>query len=256
LNSALRPNPVYQQLHDRLRSTLGDTYCEGDKFLSEREISNKFSVSRATANKALTSLISEGLLEYRRGVGTFVRRDLINYDVRSLVSFTEKAEAAGKKPTTRVLSFAKVSVEDVDTKIVEALDQTGTDRLWKMERLRLANKVPVILENRYVAAEHCPKLTKSQAAGSLYEIFTNKNALVISGADEIIRAVSLKPSEAKLLGVLTKSPAIEVTAVGFLDDSARTALWWERTLYRGDQYEFHSRLGPIQTATPARGKLR
>jgi GntR family transcriptional regulator len=33
-------------------------------------------------------------------------------------------------------------------------------------------------------------------------------------------------------------------------------LWWERTLYRGDQYEFHSRLGPIQSATPARGQFR
>jgi hypothetical protein len=33
-------------------------------------------------------------------------------------------------------------------------------------------------------------------------------------------------------------------------------LWWERTLYRGDQYEFHSRLGPIQSAAPARGMFR
>ena len=256
MNTPMQKHPVYQQLNDQLRVALGDEYCEGDKFLSEREISSKFSVSRATANKALTSLISEGLLEYRRGIGTFVRGDLINYDVRSLVSFTEKAAAAGKKPTTRVLSFAKVLAKNIDSKVIESLGQSPDGKLWQMERLRLADKVPVILEHRYVVAEHCPKLTKSQAAGSLYEIFTDKNALEISGADEIIRAVALKPAEAKQLGVPSKSPAIEVTAVGFLDDSARTALWWERTLYRGDQYEFHSRLGPIQTATPARGKLR
>lgn len=256
MDTALQRNPIYQQLNDRLRAALGGEFRQGDKFLSEREISDKFSVSRATANKALASLVSEGLLEFRRGIGTFVRRDLINYDVRSLVSFTEKAKAADKKPTTKVLSLVKVSANDVDAKIIESLDQSLDNKLWEMRRLRLADKVPVILEHRFIAVEHCPKVTKSKASGSLYEVFTKSNSLSISGADEIIRAISLSKSEAKMLGVASKSPAIEVTAVGFLDDTDRTPLWWERTLYRGDQYEFHSRLGPIQTATPARGKLR
>ena len=256
MKTALQKHPVYQQLNDRLRAVLGDGYRRGDKFLSEREISDKFSVSRATANKAVTSLVSEGLLEYRRGVGTFVRGDLINYDLRSLVSFTEKAKAAGKNPTTQVLAFAKVLVKDVDTKVAEAMDQSADDQLWEMRRLRLADKVPVILEHRYVTAEYCPKLTKSGINGSMYEVFTDKYKLKMSGADEIIRAVCITTKEAKLLGVPSKSPAIEVTAVGFLDDSARSPLWWERSLYLGEQYEFHSRLGPIANATPARGKLR
>jgi GntR family transcriptional regulator len=51
-----------------------------------------------------------------------------------------------------------------------------------------------------------------------------------------------------------RSLGLEVTAIGYVND--QQALWWERTLYRGDQYEFHSRLGPIQSATPARGILR
>ncbi|MFN9913156.1 MAG: GntR family transcriptional regulator, partial [Pirellulaceae bacterium] len=45
-----------------------------DRFLTEREIADRFGVSRPTANKALASLVSEGLLEFRRGVGTFVQR--------------------------------------------------------------------------------------------------------------------------------------------------------------------------------------
>ena len=170
--------------------------------------------------------------------------------------FTEKAKAAGKKPTTKVLSFSQVEASSVDTKIAESLDVAKDVQLWQMERLRSADKVPVILEHRYIVTELCPKLTKSQAAGSLYEAFTKINSLSIAGADEIIRAVALQPDEARSLGVAAQAPAIEVTAIGFLDDNDRTPLWWERTLYRGDQYEFHSRLGPIQTATPARGKLR
>jgi DNA-binding GntR family transcriptional regulator len=64
----------------------------------------------------------------------------------------------------------------------------------------------------------------------------------------------LTASEARPLQAAAKSPALEVVSVGFLADNA--PLWWERTLYLGDQYEFHSRLGPIQSATPARGVLR
>ncbi len=254
MDTTLQRNPVYQQLNARLRATLGGEYQCGDKFLTEREICDQFEVSRTTANKALASLVSEGLLEFRRGIGTFVQRDIINYDVRSLVSFTEKAIAAGKKPTTKLISFRKVSAAEVDTAVSAACDAPSDATLWEMERLRFADEVPVIFEHRYVVASHCPKLTRAQVSGALYRAFTETHGLSIAGADEIIRAVLLNKAEARHLQVSARSPALEVVSVGFLQNNA--PLWWERTLYRGDQYEFHSRLGPIQSATPPRGKLR
>jgi DNA-binding GntR family transcriptional regulator len=45
----------------------------GERLLTERQICERFGVSRATANKALSNLVSEGVLEFRKGVGTFVR---------------------------------------------------------------------------------------------------------------------------------------------------------------------------------------
>lgn len=256
METTLQRNPVYQQLNQRLRDALSSEYQRGDKFLTEREISQRFAVSRATANKALASLVSEGLLEFRRGIGTFVRRDLIKYDVRSLVSFVEKAAAAGKKPSTELLSLESVAGDSVDEKVQQALVVSTGSLLWHLQRVRFADRIPVILENRFIVKQLCPKLSKAKAAGSLYEVFTKTNSLSVAGADEIIRAVNLGTAEAKRLGVKKGSPALEVTAIGFVDDHDQSPLWWERTLYRGDQYEFHSRLGPIQTATPARGALR
>lgn len=254
MDTRLQRSPVYQQLNDRLRSALASEYECGDRFLTEREIAERFEVSRATANKALASLVSEGVLEFRRGVGTFVRRDVIDYDVQSLVSFTEKARSAGKKPTTELITFGEISAAEVGEEIRTSLGVAGDEMLWEMERLRLADGTPVILELRYVIQRHCPKLTKSQAEGSLYSAWTKTHGLNIAGADEVIRAVLLTTGEARQLQVPARSPALEVIAVGRLDDNA--PLWWERTLYRGDQYEFHSRLGPIQSATPARGQFR
>jgi GntR family transcriptional regulator len=254
MDTSLVRSPVYQQLNQRLRSALATEYRSGDQFLTEREVAEKFQVSRATANKSLASLVSEGILEFRKGLGTFVRRDVIDYDVRSLVSFTEKARAAGKKPSTRLITYGKLTAAEVDIEIATALERTGDAALWEMERLRLADGVPVIWEHRFVVHEHCPKLTKSQAEGSLYRAWTETHGLVIAGANEIIRAVLPTESEARHLQTSPSTPVLEVLSVGFLVNNS--PLWWERTLYRSDQYEFHSRLGPIQSATPARGKLR
>lgn len=254
MDTALVRSPVYQQLNQRLRTALAAEYRSGDQFLTEREVAEKFQVSRATANKALASLVSEGFLEFRKGLGTFVRRDVIDYDVRSLVSFTEKARAAGKKPTTELLAFGKRPGAEVEASIRAALRVESETLLWELDRIRRADGVPVILEHRYIVHRHCPKLTKSQSEGSLYRVWTEMHGLKIGGANEVIRAVLLSESEAKHLQTSAKSPALEVVSVGFLEDDS--PLWWERTLYRGDQYEFHSRLGPIQSATPARGKLR
>lgn len=254
MDTHLVRNPVYQQLNERLRAALAAQYQPGDRFLTEREIAERFRVSRTTANKALASLVSEGVLEFRKGLGTFVRRTLIGYDVRSLVSFTEKARTAGKTPRTELLAFARVAAGGVNESVRAALSVESDSQLWEVRRLRLADDVPVILEQRYVVQRLCPKLSRAQAEGSLYRAWTETHALRITGADEVIRAVPLSAAEARHLRITARTPALEVIATGFLDDDA--PLWWERTLYRGDQYEFHSRLGPIQSATPALGRLR
>src|SRR6516225_5124477 len=100
---ALVRDPIYRQLNLELRRLLRSGECRaGARFLTEREIGVRFDVSRATANKALSNLVSEGILEFKKGVGTFVRGGGLDYDLGSLVSFTGKASAAGKKPSTRV----------------------------------------------------------------------------------------------------------------------------------------------------------
>jgi GntR family transcriptional regulator len=247
-------DPVYQQLNQRLKELLSRECRPGDQFPTERQIAERFQVSRATANKALASLVSEGLLEFRKGVGTFVSRTTISYDLRTLVSFTEKARAAGKTPTTTLLTFGKLKGTDVDRQIVEKLRVQPTDVLWELDRIRAADGVPVIFEHRYVVASHCPTLKRSQAQGSLYQAWTELHGLRLSGADETIRAVLLTQEEAAHLGVSTGVPALEVTAVGFLE--GEIPLWWERTLYRADLYEFHSRLGPVQSPRPMHGQFR
>jgi len=252
--SLLVKEPIYQQLNGHLRLLLGSADCPvGSQFLTERQICERYGVSRATANKALSNLVSEGLLEFRKGVGTFVRGRPLDYNLRALVSFTDKARAAGKQPSTEVLEFETVRAEDVLDDVPEVLQVRPDAALYYIERLRLADGLPVILEKRYVIAEYCPGLTKADVGGSLYSLWTERYNLPIEGADESIRAVNTRGSDARLLKLRDGAAGMLILSVGHL--TGGRPLWSERTLYRGDSYEFQNRLGGIQPEAHATGKF-
>src|SRR5689334_2749467 len=190
--------PMYQQLNEALRGLVSSgEFKTGDRFLSEREVSERFGISRITANKALSNLVSEGLLEFRKGVGTFVRGSVIDYDMGTLVSFTVQARAAGKKPGTRVLAFETSPARAAETEVVAALRVGADEPLVRVERLRLASGVPVILERRWVVKALCPRLSRDDVEESLYAAWTERHGLEIGGADESIRAVPIKGGDAR-----------------------------------------------------------
>ncbi len=246
--------PIYQQLNQALRDLIrSGEFQVGDQFLTERQICDRFSVSRATANKALSNLVAEGVLAFKKGVGTFVRGGILDYDLRALVSFTDKARVAGKTPSTRLLKCETIRAEDAVVELTEKLKIQPHDPLYYVERLRLANQTPVILERRYVVAQYCPDLTEAELQNSLYAIWIEKYQLDIIGADQMIRAVNIEGGDAQLMQVDDGAAGLLVSSTGFL--SGDVPLWWENTLYRGEAYEFRNRLGPIQMARPAAGAL-
>lgn len=254
MQTRLVKDPIYKQLNQVLRELIRNGEYKVDAhFLTERAISERFDVSRATANKALSNLVAEGILEFKKGVGTFVRGGVLDYDVRSLVSFTQKALDAGKTPSTQVLAFDRVRARDAGIEPATELRVKPDEELYSMERLRLANRRPVILERRYVVARFCPGLSKTAVKGSLYALWVDRYRLDVTGADQTIRAVAIRGAAARRMKVTPPSAGLLVTSIGYL--SGGVPLWYERTLYRGDAYEFRNRLGPLVTARPATGAL-
>jgi GntR family transcriptional regulator len=236
---------------DSLRELIrSGEFAEGDRFLTERQVSEQFHVSRPTANKALASLVAEGALEFRKGVGTFVRGKVLDYDLASLVSFTRKALSAGKKPATQVLAFEPVSAVDLPPDMSAWIAADPATELFYMERLRLADGVPVIYEHRWVVAAHCPGLERRHLHGSLYQAWTEDFHLHLGRSEQRIRAVNLQGAEARLLGVPVGQAAFELLCKGLL--LSGEPLWVERTLYRGDTYEFQQNRGAAGQSAPGR----
>lgn len=250
--TALVRDPIYRQLHQALRAlAAGREFAPGARFLTERGVAERFGVSRATANKAIAGLVAEGALEFRKGVGTYVAGGGLDYDLRALVSFTDKARSAGREATTRVLAFRRLDAARVPP---EARARLGHEAgAFAVERLRLADGEPMILERRWVSTAACPNLRARDVAGSLYAAFVERHGLTIAGAEQAIRAVRAGAREARLLRVPRGEPLLLVVAAACLEGGR--PLWFERTLYRSDRYEFHARLDGLRGRGSAVGRF-
>ncbi|HEY3441818.1 MAG TPA: GntR family transcriptional regulator [Paludibaculum sp.] len=238
------PPPAYRQLGDEIRKLLrSGAWQPGDRFLTERDVAERFAVSRPTANKALASLVGERILEFRKGLGTFVSRAALDYDLRGLVSFTEKAKAAGRTPRTLVLRYERLAPGQVPPDVAAQLKMLPGEAVYYLERLRLADETPVILERRHIRCRFCPGMRRASVSGSIYRLWTEQYGLEISGADQTIRAVALAAADAARLGVPPGAPGLLNLCTGYLN--TQEPLWRESTLYRGDSYEFVNRLGAL-----------
>lgn len=238
--SPLVTEPVYHQLTRFCRAALlqGD-YAPGEQFPSERELATQHNISRATANKVISNLVAEGLLQFRKGIGTFVREpsQSLHSSLRQMESFTEHARSLGLEPETRILAFEKQAANKVPKPIRESLAMPIDDPhgVYFFERLRLADQEPVILEQRWLAAEFVPGLKKSDLAGSLYGLLEERFELTLTGERHTIRARALLEREADLFQLPPAMPVLVVEGPGF--GAGNRPVWHQNLLYRSDKYE-------------------
>jgi GntR family transcriptional regulator len=245
ISRKLDRNPLYVQLKLILLELVhSDEFKMGDKFLTEREISQRFNVSRVTANKALSSLVSEGLLSIRKGIGTFVMDTTTESKFSSVfASFTNKALAAGKKPSTVLLRFEKANAKDLPPRIRRNMNVSDSEEMIVIERLRCADQVPMILERHYFRTRFVPGLLPDDVIVSVYDMLTQKYHITLSEMVETIRTITIRSGNALLLCVPPGTPGFLMFSMPL--DETGSPIYLAEVIYRGDAYEFHNRLGPI-----------
>jgi GntR family transcriptional regulator len=239
-------DPLYMQLSAILRELINSRqYRVGDQFLTERMVSDRFDVSRVTANKALSKLIDEGTLELRKGLGTFVCDEPKHFPTSHLVSFSHKMLASGKRPVTQVLQFKKATAGQVSEEVSQNLNLAPNEKLYYMKRLRLSDDIPLILESHYLRERFCPGLRKEALKDSLFDMMTQKYKLNIAGVDETILATLIHGENSKYLNLQDGAPGFFMYVIGYND--AKVPVWIANVIFRGDAFELHNRRGPILT---------
>ena len=163
-------SPKYRQLLERLRSAIMEgEYQIHDRIPSEKELGEKYEVSRVTVRRALKELSDEGLLERHQGKGTFVSMPRIQRDVRSVTSFHASCELMGLHGSAKVLSARYVAATRED---ITALGCEEDHEIVEIRRLCLADDMPVMLEINHFARRY-EWLLQEDLNTSLYAILAS-----------------------------------------------------------------------------------
>lgn len=226
--------PLYYQIAEQLRAKVENELSPGDQIPSENEILNQYNVSRNTARLAIDSLIKQGLVYRVKGKGTYVAPEKFQFGLFRLVSFTEETRRRGMVPSSRILNLSRC---EPATRIRQALNLQVDEKVFMIERLRLADNQPMALNTSYVPVAICPTLDQEDLAhGSIYQTIEETYHLRIGHARQTLKPAVATEVEARLLDVSPGSPLLLVEGVASLVDG--TPFEFARLIYRGDRYEF------------------
>lgn len=233
--------PIHHQLAKVYREKIACGHIKfEEKFPSERELAQEHGVSRATANKVLLQMVSENLLIHKSGIGMFVAPPRsLHASLRQMDSFTSYAQALGLKPETRVLAYESVTIEQLPQPVRTGLELKKREKAIYVERLRLVDGEPVILEFRWIRSALVPGLKREELSGSFYNLLSRKWNITLEGEDHTIQARLLDISQAQKLGVASGAAALVVEGVGF---TSQAPLWYQVLFYRGDRYQLESKV--------------
>jgi len=202
--------PAYQRIQSAIRKRIDAGHLRpGDPVSSERDLAKLHEVSLMTARHALASLEREGIVERRRGVGTFVSAPKIHFN--KLMSYTEQMAARSLTAASKIL-FAKLVDNEPDA--AARLSLPPTEQIIKLERLRHASDEPFSLETCYLSAADFPGLLAAPVhRDSLFAILERDYDVKLGYSDEEIDATAADPRTAELLNVSRREPLLRIRQV-------------------------------------------
>jgi len=228
------PVPVWAQIEDSLAARIGRGELRaGDRLPAERELCDKWRVSRGTIRQALDALAARGLIERGVGRGTFVAAGKVEVRLHDVAGFTEQMARAGVEAHARVLRAAVLPAPE---QVAGALELELGAAVVRVERLRLAGRLALTLEDSWVPSGRFPGIEDLDLRGSIYALMRDLYGHVPVRVVEALEPVVAQRHSAELLGVATGDPLMLVERTAF--DADDVAVEFAHDLHRGDRARF------------------
>ena len=225
--------PLYCQLMEILIHDIQTNMKEEEQLPSEREICEKYSVSRATVRQTMQEMEQDGYIYRSHGKGTFVAPQKVNQELLKFYSFTEEMKKLGKIPSSQVLKFDVIECEKNISKKLAVEENT---KVYKILRLRLADNKPMMLETTYLPYARFPGMTREELEqAAMYDIFKKKFNTNITSAKETFQPVTTNTQEAKYLQVAKEIPSLKIQRYTYEKDQI---IEYTISIARGDKFEY------------------
>lgn len=228
--------PMYFQIKEILKELIENEELKpGDMIPPEREICSIQQVSRMTVNKAIMSLVNEGILYREQGKGTFVAEPKRKQILTKLKGFTEEMLDRGLKTETKIISF---TINEVTKQIKSILEMPDSEnKVIEITRLRIFNEEPMGIETVWLPYNLFPDMTLAMVQGqSLYRIFKEQYNYYPKRAKQTIEPIILNDYECELLNQKKGSVAMLFWRNTYTADGMQ--MEYNKSIYRSDTYKY------------------
>lgn len=227
--------PKTRQIYLALRESIASGgFDAGDPLPGEQALAATHRVSRITVRRALAELEREGLIDRRRGAGTFVnRRDVVKPVIADLADVLKNLVEMGKSTDVRLLSFGYL---EPPPSIVEALRLAPGERAQRSVRVRIIDGKPFSYLTTHVPERIGVTYSEPELASQPLLALLERSGVSVDRATQEISAVLASPDVAGALDVDIGSALIALTRVVY--DGRNRGVEHLHALYRPDRYAF------------------
>jgi len=230
------PVPLYLQVKQTLEAEIQQgKYAQHGRLPSERELCERFGVSRMTARQALKELERQGLVLSRVGKGTFINEPKIDQQLHNLTGFSQDISSRGARPSSVVLVAQVIAATPQIATVLKLLE--GAE-VVELSRLRLSNELPLCIETAYIPHYLCPNILSNDfSRQSLYAVFQRDYGHRLIRAEQTMEAGLANGRELELLHMTAPAAVLRIERLTYNQNDA--LLEYVVSAYRGDRYKFH-----------------
>ncbi|WP_195959376.1 GntR family transcriptional regulator [Clostridium saudiense] len=217
---------------------LSEKYKPNEQLPFEKELCEKYNVSKMTVKKALDLLVNDGLIIKRRGSGTFVK-DITEKEIQRIIEKKQfsglTTTSIGHKVTSKVLEF---KIINATKEIADILKIEEDEFIYFVHRVRYVDDKAVVIEKTYIPLNLIPGMKLADVKKSIYGYIKDKLGLNIQSAHSTVRAMKSDELDRKYLNLEKYEPILEVERVAYLDNGKVFEYSFSR--HRYDKFEFKS----------------
>lgn len=222
---------LYYQLYDILYDDIKKgVYKPGELLPTEKELIERYEISRVTVRKAMDMLLNEGIIAKRRGYGSFVQNRKLGQTLNKVLHFSNEMEKQGYKSSSKMLINEKVYANKT---IAEALSIPEGTPLIHVNRLRFANDEPMCIESAFLVYDMCPSVLEHNFSEmSLRNFLYEKYNIIWKRAYQKIFAINSNSRISKDLNIKDGDPIIYIERISYTQNDKPGE--YLQSYYRGD----------------------
>lgn len=210
-----RENPIalYLQIAEVLKKEIiSGEKKPGKSIGSQRELEERFKVSKITVRKAIEVLENEDLVITSHGKGTYVKQEKVEQTLDQLQSLSDVIKKSGFNPQVKIHEMKKVNkIKMLDIHGEPPLEQSVRyNEYLYIERLHVVEESPIALAKAYIPLEFGSEFTQTELEKfTIYELLQNKFDIVLGEAVQSIEAFPANAKLGELLNVPEGSPLLK-----------------------------------------------